>query len=121
MKINQRRFVTQIEYREKSKKIILGWIGTFNEGGVVSKRGFLKSYKSTVNGKTWTRTWTSRDGAIKQLLKHHGLDTTWGTYHVIPCPQTFSNQWKPLDYNEIYNSRDELVQETKTNARTKSD
>lgn len=121
MKIKSGRFVTQIEYRNDGRKFILGWIGEFEKGGVVSKRGFRKAHKSTADGKTWTKKWTSHTGAIRQLLKHHGLDTLWGTYHVVPIPQTFHSTWKDIDYNEIYNPGDELVQETDADTGTESD
>jgi len=114
MKIKEGRFVTQILYRGQDSTFALGWIGVFEKGGVTKKGGFKKTYKSTANGKTWSKTWTTSSGAMRQLLEHHGLDTMWGTYHTIPIPQTFYKTWKELDYNELYDTtrlRSDMVQE----------
>jgi hypothetical protein len=102
-------FYTQIEYRGGGRKIILGFIGEFPEGSNNTKK--IRRHKSSLDGKTWSKKWVGYTGAITQLLIAHGLDPIQGHKNFIPTPQTFKKTWLPLDYNEIYNPRNELVQE----------
>lgn len=107
MKIKPSRFVTQIEYRGEGKKIILGWIGNFKEttdkNQPTDEDGYYRlTYKSTIDGIHWSRTWTSYNGAIEQLLIKHGKDPIQGGNHIVPTPETFRKDWKPLDYCEDY-------------------
>lgn len=96
MKILPHRFVTQIEYRGEGKRIILGWIGEFKD------RSFNKAFKASTTGKGWSRKWTGYTGAIQYLLAQHGKDPIRGTSQVVPMPQTWHKEWKPLDFCEDY-------------------
>lgn len=102
MKIKPHRFVTQFEYRGEGKKIILGWIGDFKGSGIRTKKGEYLTYKASLNGTHWTRTWTSYTGALEYLLEKHGKDPIQGTNRVVPIPQTWARDWKPLDYCEDF-------------------
>jgi hypothetical protein len=106
VKIKPSRFVTQIEYRGEGKKIILGWIGDFktttDAKQTLNEEGFPLTYKSSVDGIHWSRTWTGYNGAIEQLLIKHGKDPIRGGNRVVPIPETWASDWKPLDYCEDY-------------------
>ncbi len=105
MKVKPSRFATQIEYRGEGKKIILGWIGDFKTTSAKQtpdEEGHPFTFKSTTDGIHWTRTWTSYNGAIAQLLIKHGKCPIQGGNHVVPTPETWHRHWKPLDYCEDY-------------------
>ncbi len=113
MKLKPHRFVSQIEYRGEGKKIILGWIGEFQDGGIRFNyakddpnymfKNFLHQFKATLDGVHWSRTWMTYSGAIRYLLNRHGKDVQQGISKIIPYPETFLDTWKPLDYCEEYN------------------
>lgn len=108
LEIKSDRFATQFVYRENGREIVLGYVAQFPEQGVVKKykksdpyhmyKGFVHNHKATVDGVNWSDEWHTREGAIRELLRHHGKDEIWGMNRIIPTPETFSKNWKPLDY-----------------------
>ena len=98
IELHDDRFTTQIIYRDEDGDFVLGYIAEFPGQGVTRKnklmyKGFVFSYKSSVDGVRWHRKWESRTGAIQNLLRHHGKDEMKGLYHIIPAPQMFPKSW----------------------------
>ena len=126
LKLTKNKFATQILYRGEGKEMVLGWIAEFPGKGITVKYkktdpnhmhgGFIHNYKCTINGRTWSKEWTTYSGAIRELLRLHDKDTMLGTSRVVQYPQTFKKQWKELEHNEIYNPGDELVQEEESDS-----
>jgi hypothetical protein len=110
LKLQSDRFATQILYREKGREFVLGYIAEFPGQGVVKKysksdphhmyKGFVHRYKATVDEVNWSSDWHTGSGAIRELLRHHGKDEIWGTNHIIPTPEMWSRDWKPIDYSK---------------------
>ena len=114
LKIQDDKFVTQYLYRGEGREFVLGFVARFEGQGKAKRykkgdehymyKDYWHDFKASVDGVNWTKGWDTQAGAIRKLLAHHGKDLTWGSYHILPCPETFIKDWKELDYDVEYTS-----------------
>jgi hypothetical protein len=98
-------FQTQLIYRKGEVEFVLGYVAEFAGEGVIRKykksdpnymyKGFRHSYKwrRGVGQVPWSRKWCTHTQAVEALLIVNDLDPIWGSYHVVPIPEKFKNQW----------------------------